>query len=289
MSVFLPSASSLDYQLIDSGNYRKLERFGKLVVDRPEISASWEKKQSENRWEKADWVFFEESGQSGKWQSKNNAPSSWEIAYQYKNTRLQLLLKITKFKHLGIFPEQAVNWEFISEQIHRIPGEKKVLNLFSYTGIAGIVAAKSDAKVTNVDSVRQVLDWGKNSACKNGINSIRWIQEDAKTYVQRAIRRKELYQGIIMDPPAFGHGTKNKKWVLKKDLPQLLKLSMQLLDPEHHFFILNSYSPQFNSENLNRLLSQIDAFPKNFQNHDLFVESVSGKTLYSGNLIRFWH
>ncbi len=276
--------NSLDYELIDCGNQRKLERFGKIILDRPEIEAKWIPKKGKDIWSQADWYFYEEKGQKGKWNLLQDAEKTWEI--QYKN-QLNFQLKLTQFKHVGIFPEQAANWSFIEQQLAKIKGEAKVLNLFAYTGAASIVAAKNGANVTNVDSVKQVLNWGRENAALNGIDNIRWILEDAQRFVDKSLRREDRYHGIIMDPPAFGLGNKKEQWKLERDLPQLLKNVCQLLDPKQQFFILNTYSPRMPMKNLLKIIRQTAGVPQKFEASTLALLSKEKLNLPLGNLIRW--
>jgi len=279
-------SSLIDYELIDSGNHRKLERFGNLILNRPEIEANWKPKLSPKNW-KYHWYFFEKKGKTGSWTNKKKEPSEWTVNYSYKDLSLNFELRLTSFKHIGIFPEQAENWRYIQQQLFKMKGPKTVLNLFAYTGAASIIAAASGAKVTNVDSVKQVLNWGRDNAKKNNIDSIRWILEDARKFVEKAIRRGEKYNGIIMDPPAFGYGAKKESWKLERDLKSLLEQSIQLLHPDQHFFILNTYSPKLSSMNLSSILNSIPHFPKNFEHSILALKSTSGQALPLGNLLRF--
>lgn len=280
--------SNIDYQLLDLGNFRKLERFGKTIVDRPEIKAIKRPNLAKDEWKKADWHFFEQKGKKGIWTSNSNAEKKWKIPYRDGKHQFQFQLKITGFKHLGIFPEQAENWEFITERLRAIQGEKHVLNLFAYTGAASVIAAKSGAVVSHVDSIKQIIQWGKENAALNGVDNIRWIQEDAKKYVARALRRNESYQGIIMDPPAFGFGPNNEKWKLENDLPDLIDSALRLLDPKNHFFLLNTYSPRTKNLDLDPIFKKFAVNPKQYQNQTLEVQSKQFQKLSTGNLIRFW-
>lgn len=282
--------AEIHHELLDFGNYRKLERFGNIILDRPEIEADNSCSQPKSEWKKAHWYFSEEKGKTGKWlKMQANAPTSWEIKYQYQNTSLRFLLKLTNFKHLGIFPEQAENWKFITRQLQSIKEEKKVLNLFAYTGIASIVSAANGAKVTNVDSVKQVLNWGRENASLNQEDRIRWILEDAMKFVEKSIRREDQYHGIIMDPPAFGLGTKNEKWKLEKNLQELVENCLKLLHPKRSFFILNTYSNKFPLSKLEQIIRQINSFPKNYKANTLGLTTKNGNELPLGNLIRFSH
>jgi 23S rRNA (cytosine1962-C5)-methyltransferase len=284
--VFTPK-ENIDYQLIDCGNRRKLERFGSLILNRPEVEAHFPSSLNKRDWEKADWFFYEEKGKKGRWIAHNTKRDSWEVNYQFKGVSLQFKLQLTAFKHVGLFPEQAENWNFICKQLDRIKGEKRVLNLFAYTGAASIVAAAKGAKVTNIDSVKQVLNWGRENAELNKLDSIRWIQEDARKFVKKALRRNERFHGIILDPPAFGYGAKNEQWKLERDLKALLQDTIQLLHPKEHFFILNTYSPQLNPKELQEMLGEIKGFPRRYELSTLGSKSEQGQILPLGNLLRF--
>lgn len=285
-SVLTPT-KNIDYQLIDFGNRRKLERFGSLILNRPEVEAHFPSSLDKKGWEKADWFFYEEKGKKGRWIMQEEKEDSWEVSYHFKNVSLKFKLQLTAFKHVGLFPEQAENWNFICRQLDRIKGEKRVLNLFAYTGAASIVAAAKGAKVTNIDSVKQVLNWGRENAVLNQVDSIRWIQEDARKFVKKALRREERFHGIILDPPAFGYGAKNEQWKLEKDLKALLQDVLQLLHSKEHFFILNTYSPQLNIEGLQQMLREIKGFPKRYELSTLGSKSEQGSILPLGNLLRF--
>ena len=280
-------APSKEYELLDCGRGRKLERFGKVILDRPEVEAQGQAALPPSKWRSAHWQFEQHKGQTGRWNKVQGGPEDWHIHYQIAAHKLRFKLQLTSFKHLGIFPEQAENWRYIQKQLKRINGEKKVLNLFAYTGAASIVAAACGARVTNVDSVKQILNWAKNNAEQNRIESIRWILEDARSFVAKAVRRGEQYHGIIMDPPAFGHGTKNKNWKIERDLHQLLEDSMKLLHKDKHFFILNSYSPKMSADNLHDLVRSVPQFPKKFELSTLAIKTNHSQVLPFGNLLRF--
>lgn len=274
------------YELIDIGEGRKLERFGKLVVDRPEPAATG-KKGSAKLWNEATHHFIEQKGQKGSW---NRAIPDFLIDYQLKEKSLRFQLKETAFKHLGVFPEQAVNWEFIAEQCQRISAsteQPRILNLFAYTGGASLVADRFGAKVTHVDSSKSAVTWARENAELNGIDSIRWIVEDARKYVERCIKRGETYHGVILDPPIFGMVSKGKNWKLNSDLEPLLANIIKILDPTNHFLILNTYSPQLPLTELKKLLKGIREWPKKFEATTLGLKSTTGRDLELGNLVRF--
>lgn len=279
-----------DYELLDSGNFRKLERFGPIISDRPETTAAWPKSIAKQIWEKADLYFHEEKGQKGKWKNKENF-GKWQISYPLSDCELKLILEQTAFKHLGVFPEQAINWEYIHKHCCRILQNGSVcnvLNLFAYTGAASIAAGLAGANVTHVDSVKQIVNWANENAKTNHLENIRWIVEDARKFVKRAIKRGDKFQGVIMDPPAFGMSGKANRWKLEKDLPALLAEVLQLMDRKNSFFVLNTYSPTLDHQKLRSMLSKINSFPKLHEMKVLGLKSKSGKLLPLGNLIRFY-
>ena len=286
---FIFPSQGLDYELLDSGNRRKLERFGDVILNRPESIAIWKPNVGKAHWEKAHWYFFEEKGKKGEWKQNHPANKEWQIAYSTNELNFRLNLELTAFKHVGVFPEQAANWHFINKHVSRIKAEEvKVLNLFAYTGAASIVAAKSGANVTNVDSIKQVLNWGRKNASSSQIENIRWILEDARKFVEKSIRRGDTYHGIILDPPIFGMGAKKEVWKLEQDLKPLLESVMQLIDKSQNFLVLNTYSPKLPMPVLKNLLKETRRFPKQFESGTLGLKSSSSQDLGLGNLIRFY-
>ncbi|MHB8660747.1 MAG: class I SAM-dependent methyltransferase [Minisyncoccota bacterium] len=227
-----------DYELLDSGDSMKLERFGTIVVARPETQALW-KKQRPELWgtSHAEFAFRDKKGS---WKMKKSVSESWEIAWN----DVRFLARLTGFKHTGIFPEQAPNWGWLKAQVTNLE-KPKVLNLFGYTGIASIVAARAGALVTHVDASKQSLDWAHENARRSGIpeDGIRWILDDALAFVKRQARREVTYDGIILDPPAFGRGAKGEVWKIEEDLPKLLD-SLKNIFPNKpgSFFLLNGYA-----------------------------------------------
>lgn len=276
-----------DYELIDFGNGRKLERLGSLITDRPQPSATNAPSLSNTEWDKADIYFKEEKNQKGNW---NKQIEDFEIDYPFGDRSIKFKLSQGAFKHLGVFPEQATNWEFIKTRCNQLSRQgitPKILNLFAYTGGASLAANLSGAKVTHVDSSKSVVNWARQNAEINEIDSIRWIVEDAKKFVEKSVRRGDQYHGIIMDPPIFGLVPKGKNWKLNNDLPELIENAMKILDPVHRFFILNTYSPRLPLQDLKKMLSKVPGFPNHFESTTLGLKSSSGKKLELGNLIRF--
>jgi 23S rRNA (cytosine1962-C5)-methyltransferase len=277
-----------DYELIDSGNFLKLERFGEFILIRPEPQAVWDCALKPGDWERlAHADFVSKSSTSGMWDKKKKMPDSWQISYDLEGQRIKFRLALTSFKHVGVFPEQAVNWDFIHQKTKSLNNpEPQVLNLFAYTGGASLAAAKSGAQVTHVDSVKQVVNWAKGNAEMNGIQNIRWMVDDAVKFVQREIRRGSLYQGIILDPPAFGHGPSGENWKLERDINALLKAVAQLLDPKEHFLILNTYSLGFSSLIVENLAKS--SLPKTREMHfgELYLPDRNGRKLPLGVFVQ---
>ena len=212
-----------DYELIDSGDFEKLERFGHYVVRRPEPQAIWHRTLTEAVWHRADASFVRDarSDERGQWQLRPGMPSRWTVEYAYKAMCLRMRLGLTSFKHVGLFPEQAANWNFIYDRIEQLKSEghsPRVLNLFAYTGGATLAARAAGADTTHVDSVKQVITWARENMEASGLDRVRWIVEDALKFVQREVRRGNRYDGIILDPPAYGRGPNGEKWILEDNI-----------------------------------------------------------------------
>lgn len=229
-----------DYELLDSGNGRKLERFGGVITDRPDAQAIWLPAKTE-LWQKAVAKFAFE-GKEGKWAFTGDVPESWTISFG----KLVLNLRLGNFKHLGIFPEHAAQWEWIQEKVSTIE-TPNVLNLFGYTGAATIAAAIAGAKVTHVDSSKQSVDWASENAKTSGIDDgIRYIVDDAAAFVKREVKRGVKYEGIVLDPPAFGRGAKGQVWHIEEDLVPLLQNLKEILsDKPGSFILLSGYAAGF--------------------------------------------
>ena len=244
-----PSENWRDYELLDSGNGEKLERFGNFVMARPEPKAIWAPSMSQDEWNRRMHTHFTPGagfGKAGKedvgtWSRFKKMDDQWHITYpgQQKGLRLDLRLGMTSFKHVGVFPEQAPNWEFIYS--HCKPG-MKVLNLFAYTGAASLAARAAGAEVTHLDSVRQVVTWARGNMESTGLDGIHWVVEDAMKFAKREAKRGNLYDGIILDPPAYGHGPDGERWKLDDCLFEMLQTVSKILKPKDSFMVLNLYS-----------------------------------------------
>ncbi len=242
-----------DYELIDSGEGAKLERFGDHIVARPEPQALWRRTLSAEEWHRlADATFVRDarSDERGQWERKPSMPERWTMEYDHGAMHLRMRLALTGFKHVGVFPEQAANWDFIYDALCGMDGGgvgRKVLNLFAYTGGATLAARSAGADVTHVDSVRQTVSWARDNCELSGLadtpggGSVRWIVDDAMKFVRREVRRAALYDGIVLDPPAYGRGPDGEKWVLEQGLDEMLSHCAALLKP-HGFLVLNLYS-----------------------------------------------
>lgn len=244
-----------DYELLDCGDFEKLERFGKYITIRPEPQAVWKRVLSGAEWEKKAHVrFVPRSSSSGDWKKLKQMPDQWEIGYTLANQKpsgkttstIKFRLGLTSFKHVGIFPEQAVNWQRIHSFFSAKPGSK-FLNLFAYTGGASLAARAAGCEVTHVDSIKQVVTWANENMQKSGLDNIRWLVDDALKFVKKEIRRGNSYQGIILDPPAYGHGPTGEKWKLEDNISEMMTLVLDLLDRDRHLLILNAYSLGFSA------------------------------------------
>lgn len=285
--LFLSPSHFDDYELIDCGNFEKLERFGKYITIRPEPQAVWQPKLPEKEWLKSAHVHFKPtSSAAGTWQKLKEMPDRWNVEYPLKSGKkvLKFRLALTAFKHVGIFPEQASNWDYIVESISKLKvPQPKVLNLFAYTGGASLAAKAAGADVIHLDSVKQVVTWANANMELSNLTNIRWIVEDAMAFVRKEVRRGKKYNGIILDPPAYGHGTEGQKWKLEDMISEMMEHVLALLDENEKFLILNTYSLGFSSLIVENLLAD----QKNLQTGELYLEARTGAKLPLGVFGRF--
>jgi len=265
MEIGYPGEFWKDYELIDCGQGEKLERFGSYVLARPEPKALWDKTLSEQQWSKlthtkfTPGAGFAKAGKedSGTWNRLKAMDDQWYIRYKggQEGLGFQLRLGLTSFKHVGVFPEQAPNWEYIYKNTSALVAKAKeegqptpkVLNLFAYTGAASLAAKAAGADVTHLDSVRQVVTWARGNMENSRLDGIRWIIEDAMKFARREAKRGNVYQGIILDPPAYGHGPDGEKWKLDECLFDMMKCVSTILAPKDSFMVLNLYSNGFSA------------------------------------------
>ncbi|MBX2970732.1 MAG: class I SAM-dependent methyltransferase [Cyclobacteriaceae bacterium] len=292
----LHPASWKDYELIDSGEGQKLERFGKYVLIRPEPQAIWSRVLSEKEWstmanarfdrEQKDKFRFSDEVKGG-WTRSKGMPESWQVNYQYGELNLTLRLALTSFGHVGVFPEQGENWNFIYDTIKSWKGDRaRVLNLFAYTGAASVVARSAGAEVTHVDASRPGLNWANQNMQMNQLTDIRWVYEDAFKFVRREVKRGNKYNGIIMDPPPYGRGPEGEKWTLQEQLNELVRMSSELLEERNRFFILSMYAVGLSAlVGLN--VSKTHFGDQAYESGEFFLKSAQNRDLPMGTFLRF--
>ncbi len=290
----------VDYDLIDTGGLEKLERFGKYILARPEPQAIWSKSLPETEWERLFNAQYKRTkgidpskqdiGEKGEWKLKPGMPDQWIISYSYKRMQLKFRLGLTAFGHIGIFPEQAENWNFIydfldsSTVLHKT---LRVLNLFAYTGGASLAARVTGAQVVHVDSVRPVVTWAKEDMEISGLDGIHWVVEDALKFVIREVKRGNRYDGIILNPPAYGRGPQGEKWILQDSINEMIRSCSLLLNPDAGFFILSLYSMGFSALIADSLVrSHFNHIPDQEIGEFYFTDS-SEKKLPLGTFLRF--
>lgn len=243
------------YELLDSGNGMRLERFGEVVLSRPDPGALWQPRLDEAQWRAADATFQRSVEDKGSWDIRTDVPERWVMRYD----EISFYAKLTPFKHTGVFPEQVVNWGFIAANLKK---EDRLLNLFGYTGIPSVLAAKRGAQVTHVDASKPSIGWAQENMQLSGLpeNAIRWILDDALKFVKREVRRGAKYDAIIMDPPAFGRGAKGEVWKFHEQFPELLAEAAKLIDPHtFRFVIVNAYAVSLPALMLNNMLEDFAA------------------------------
>lgn len=311
-----------DYELIDSGNFEKLERWGTYITARPEPQAIWDKRLSQQEWNKMMHVkFVAKSSSSGVWSQVKQMPDRWNISYQLggkghgavgsgqwargkgqqegKNLKqsiapplgvggLSFRLALTSFKHVGLFPEQSVNWDFIYNSIKSMKTpQPKVLNLFAYTGASSLAAKAAGADVTHLDSIKQVVTWARENMEHSNLDNIRWVVEDAVTYVKRELKRGKKYNGIILDPPAFGHGPNGESWKLEDEINDMLKMVAQLLEEAEKFVVLNTYSLGLSSLIIENMMHDTFKTKEPAATGEIFLHSRTQQKLPLGVFGRF--
>lgn len=285
-----------DYELLDTGDFEKLERFGRHVLRRPEPQAIWRRTLPEEEWQRlADASFLRDarSDERGVWRLGPKMPDRWTVRYAYRGMKLCMRLGLTSFKHVGLFPEQAANWNFIYDQCCRLASgaeagrTPRVLNLFAYTGGATLAARAAGAEVTHVDSVKQVVTWAREDMELSGLDGVRWIVEDALKFVRREVRRGNRYDGIILDPPAYGRGANGEKWVLEEHIGEMLACCAALLEPHDAFLVLNLYSMGLSSTLARTAVRQAFGAPAEEQWGELYFADRAGKELPLGTYYRF--
>ena len=244
-----------DYALIDSGGGRKLERYGPYRVIRPEPQCLWRPALPQAEWEAADAVFDpSDEEDAGRWRFSRKLPETWTMGWR----DVRFHGRITAFRHLAVFPEQAANWAWLADRLAGSTTDTKVLNLFGYTGVASLTMARAGAAVTHIDASKKAIGWARENAGLSGLEDrpMRWICEDSRTFVRREVRRGSRYQGIILDPPKYGRGPGGEVWRLYEDLPELIENCGRLLADDASFLLLNAYSERLSGLALASLMAQ---------------------------------
>jgi 23S rRNA (cytosine1962-C5)-methyltransferase len=288
--------SLTDYQLIDCGNFEKLERFGNYILIRPESQAIWKKKLPEQEWKTLAHAHFKREAQknsyrsadpgNGGWEFYKKMPENWTISVPLPSGNFRMKLSLTSFGHVGIFPEQFSNWHFVFETIQKSGNRAmKVLNAFAYTGGASLAARAAGAEVTHLDAVKQIVGWGKENMEMSGLENIRWIIDDALKFLRREEKRGKVYDGIILDPPAYGRGPNGERWILDEGINDVLDACTKILAPRDNFFVLNLYSLGYSPIIANNLVDSYFSF-KHKEFGESYLSSKTGIDLPLGVFVR---
>lgn len=293
----LATSGFSDYALLDCGAGRKLERFGKIIVDRPEPQALWQPRLSKAEWAKANAVFSAsgEDDEKGKWRIDKPVPDKWPVTVSALSPRrddaITMLCKLSGLWHLGLFPEQFPHWQWMLERLAAIKGETpRVLNLFGYTGAASLLAAKAGADVTHVDASKKAIAWGRENqtASKLDTAKIRWLIDDAAKFVGREVRRGKTYHMIIVDPPKFGRGPDGEVWDLFTHLPSLLNDLNKLLAPQTAAMILSVYAIRASALAFDQLMRDtLKDKGGAFDTGELAIQSQSGPLVPTSLFVRW--
>ncbi len=241
-----------DYEILDMANGEKLERWKDVILVRPDPQIIWNKKSFPNKWKDVNATYNRSKTGGGSWEYNKKMPDSWKIKYK----DLTFNIKPMGFKHTGLFPEQAVNWDWMIDKIEKEKREVKVLNLFAYTGGATVASLYAGASVCHVDSSKGMVAWAKENVVSSGLEKrpVRYIVDDVVKFVNREIRRGNKYDAIIMDPPSYGRGTNGEVWQFEENIYDLVNLCMQVLSNDPLFFLINSYTTGISSKVLENVL-----------------------------------
>lgn len=288
----LKTQASKDYELIDSGNGEKLERYGKYILRRPDPQALWKKLLPESEWKKADATFFANENKKG-WKKSAEMPSEWQISFD----DLKFNIKPTAFKHTGVFPEQKPNWQFIKSKVesYKVKDPQKpikVLNLFGYTGGATLACLSAGAEVVHVDGSSSAISWAKENAEISGLDKkpVRWILDDARKFVIREMKRGNKYDGIIMDPPSFGRGGKGELWKIEENFLDLLDNCAKILSDKPLFFLVNGYASGYSAQAYKNALAPIvEKFGGEIEIGELTIEESKSNRLLPCGIFARWN
>ena len=266
-----------DYEILDMANGEKLERWGNVILIRPDPQIIWNKKEHEEKWKTANAIYNRSKTGGGSWQYKKKMPSEWKIKYK----DLTFNIKPMGFKHTGLFPEQAVNWDWMMGKIKSAKRDIKVLNLFAYTGGATVACLSAGASVCHVDSSKGMVSWAKENVNSSGLKDrpVRYIVDDVVKFVNREIRRGNKYDAIIMDPPSYGRGAKGEVWRFEDDITDLVELCTKVLSKNPLFFLINSYTTGISAKVLENILRI------NIKNDGIFESGEVGLPMKDSKLV----
>ena len=286
--MILASEGFEDFRLIDSGNGRRLERFGSITVERPEPQAMWKPRLPPAEWAKAHAQFADAAdAEEGKWRFSRDVPESWPVRIHGVTMRCRL----TVSRHVGIFPEQLPNWDWMTASLKRMDERPRVLNLFAYTGAASMLAAKAGAEVTHVDASRKAIAWAKDNQKASGLEQapIRWILEDARKFVAREVRRGKSYNVVLVDPPKFGRGPDNEVWELNRDLSPLMADCAKLLSADKAMLVLTAYAIRASALAIDHVAREaLGGRGGRFETGELALREHQGERLVSTSLFTRW-
>lgn len=242
-----------DYEILDMADGKKLERWGNFILNRPDPQIVWKEKSFPNKWDFVHSVYYRSNKGGGHWENKRDIKDTWQIKYK----DLTFNIKQMGFKHTGLFPEQAVNWDYMIDKIKQSNRKIKVLNLFAYTGGATVACAYAGADVVHVDASKGMVSWAKENIASSGLEDryVRFIVDDCIKFVEREIRRGNKYDAIVMDPPSFGRGANGEVWNIEESLFKLIKLCQEVLSDNPLFFLINSYTTGISSKVLEDILN----------------------------------
>lgn len=291
MQKILITQPSSGYELLDSGNGEKLERFGNIVVSRPDPQAIWKKSQNSELWDSAS-AKFQGEGKSASWKIQESVPKKWKIDF----SAMSFYIKPSSFKHTGIFPEQAENWQWIKDSISKSvqTGKKvSVLNLFGYTGGATLAALSAGAEVAHIDGSKTAVTWARENAQASGLSEkpVRWIVDDAMAFLEREVRRGNKYDGIVMDPPAFGRGPKGEVWKIEEDLIKLVELCKKVLSDDPNFILINGYASGYSAIGYYNLLKGIlpEGASNKIEYGELTIKESKSERLLPAGIFARWN
>lgn len=288
--LILETGPDRNYALLDSGNGRKLERYGPYVIDRPEGQALWRPQASERRWQMPDAIFTGETDEegAGRWRfPKSPLGETWPLEWD----GIAFLGRFTSFRHVGVFPEQSAHWRFIEERIAAARHPVRMLNLFGYTGLASLVAARAGGHVTHVDASKKAIGWARENQQLAGMQDkpIRWICDDAVKFCERELRRNSRYEAIILDPPSYGRGPKGEVWQLFENLPHMLDLARDLLSDRPLFIVLTAYSIRASFYALHETMQEIMGDHGGMlESGELVIRTEESSRLLSTSLFSRW-